>query len=99
MLEAFGLAGRERSRPEELSGGEQQRVALARAFIGSPEVVLADEPTSSLDPEAGALVLAYLARQHTGGVTILLATHDPALAPPEARVCRLERGRLIAPGT
>jgi putative ABC transport system ATP-binding protein len=95
LLHELGLEGRERSRPEELSGGEQQRVALARAMVGAPEVVLADEPTSNLDPEAAALVLAHLQRLHAGGVTILLATHDPALAPTEAQVYRLERGRLV----
>jgi putative ABC transport system ATP-binding protein len=94
LLEEFGLGGRARSRPEELSGGEQQRVALARAVVGEPEVILADEPTSNLDPAAASLVMEHLHRLHARGVAILLATHDPTAAPPGAAVHQLREGRL-----
>ncbi|HEY2336541.1 MAG TPA: ABC transporter ATP-binding protein [Burkholderiales bacterium] len=81
MLAAVGLAGRERSMPRELSGGELQRVAVARALVGEPALVLADEPTGNLDPENASQVLGFmkkLAREK--GAAVILATHSAQAA-------------------
>jgi putative ABC transport system ATP-binding protein len=94
LLARFALEDKFDARPGDLSGGEQQRVALARALAGRPEVLLADEPTSNLDMQAGRLVLATLQELHTDGHTIVLASHDPAAVALAGRVYDLERGRL-----
>jgi len=81
LLDAVGLAGRERALPAQLSGGQQQRVAIARALLGEPRLLLADEPTGNLDSTTGAQILDLLLDlrdQH--GMTILLATHERAIA-------------------
>jgi putative ABC transport system ATP-binding protein len=96
LLTRVGLGAAAHARPEELSGGEQQRVAVARALAGEPEVVLADEPTSNLDPEAGRQLLALLQAIHAEGRTILIATHDPRLIAASEEVYHLEAGRLTA---
>jgi putative ABC transport system ATP-binding protein len=94
-LDAVGLADRARHRAFELSGGEQQRVALARAMVRGPRLLLADEPTGQLDSETGR-EMAGLIRAATGaGTTVILATHDPALAALADRVVRIEDGRLV----
>ncbi|KGE03864.1 ABC transporter ATP-binding protein [Pseudohaliea rubra] len=98
-LEAVGLARRGDSFPDRLSGGEQQRVAIARALIHEPDLVLADEPTGSLDPETGERVLALLLeRARQGRGALLLVTHSEAVAARADRVLRLEHGRLVAEG-
>ena len=95
-LERVGLAGRARSFPDRLSGGEQQRVAIARALIHEPALVLADEPTGNLDTEAAAGVIALLRELAAGeGRLLLLATHSEEAAGAADRVLRLERGRLV----
>jgi putative ABC transport system ATP-binding protein len=94
LLERFGLADKIAARPGEMSGGEQQRVALARALAGRPEVVLADEPTSNLDEEAGRAVIALLRQAHAEGTTVVASSHDPRLEAVATRVCELEGGRL-----
>jgi putative ABC transport system ATP-binding protein len=94
LLEMVGLGHRLRHRPARLSGGEQQRTAIARALIGSPLLILADEPTASLDRETGATVtrmLRDLCREL--GVTIIAATHDPTVAEHADRVLRMSDGR------
>lgn len=94
LLARFGVEDKANARPGELSGGEQQRVALARALAGEPELLLADEPTSNLDPEAGRCVLAYLKELHADGRTVVVASHELAVLDLAGTVYELERGRL-----
>src|SRR5262249_36782695 len=96
MLTRFGLSGKMAARPRELSGGEQQRVAGARALVGRPDVVLADEPTSTLDDESAMAVIALLHQVHSGGTTVVAASHDPRLARLASRVGTLAAGRLTS---
>ncbi|MEV4541785.1 ABC transporter ATP-binding protein [Micromonospora echinaurantiaca] len=96
LLDAVGLAGRERALPAQLSGGQQQRVAIARALMGAPGLLLADEPTGNLDSATGAQILDLLLGlrgQH--GMTILLATHERAVAARCDRLVRLGDGRVV----
>jgi putative ABC transport system ATP-binding protein len=95
MLRDVGLADRAHSAVDTLSGGEQQRVAIARALVHRPPVLLADEPTGNLDEETARQVLPVLmslARQR--GATLLIVTHDAALAQAADRVLELKDGRL-----
>jgi putative ABC transport system ATP-binding protein len=95
LLDAVGLEGRERNRPPELSGGERQRVAIARALANEPPVLLADEPTGSLDSEAGGLVLDLLETlRRERNLTIVLVTHDQGVAARADRIVRMLDGRL-----
>ncbi len=95
LLAAVGLSGRERSMPAKLSGGEQQRVAIARALINHPPVVLADEPTGSLDTGTGATIMDLLLElRETGGITLVVATHDVSVASRCDRVIRIADGRV-----
>ena len=97
LLAAVGLADRLDHFPGQLSGGEQQRVALCRALLVEPPLLLADEPTGNLDPASGELVferLLELSRAH--GTTVVLVTHNPAMAGRCARILTLENGRLHA---
>ncbi|MBI1916010.1 MAG: ABC transporter ATP-binding protein [Planctomycetes bacterium] len=96
LLSRFGLGGKLTARARELSGGEQQRVAVARALAGEPEVVLADEPTSNLDPVTGQGLLDLLRELNAGGTTLILSSHDPAVISLAGRVCELEGGKLRA---
>jgi putative ABC transport system ATP-binding protein len=93
-LGRLGLADRMSSRPGELSGGEQQRVAVARALAGRPELILADEPISNLDPQSGQAVLDLLRQAHGEGVTVILSAHDPAVLSLATAAYELEAGRL-----
>ena len=97
LLGDLGLEGLDRAVPSALSGGEQQRVALARALANQPQVLLADEPTGNLDTEAARQVLGLLARQHDGGQTIVMVTHDPRVAAAADRVLVMQDGRFTAP--
>ena len=94
QLEAVGLSDRLMHKPGQLSGGQQQRVAIARAVVTQPDVILADEPTAGLDPEAAADVLALFDRLHRAGNTIVLITHDRSAAARAARRLCLENGTL-----
>ncbi|MDO4768943.1 MAG: ATP-binding cassette domain-containing protein [Brachymonas sp.] len=96
MLEQVGLGARLRHYPKVLSGGEQQRVALARAFVMQPAVLLADEPTGSLDFATGQEVIAQMfALNQALGSTLVLVTHDIALARQCQRQLTLQAGRLV----
>jgi putative ABC transport system ATP-binding protein len=93
-LAAVGLTPRADHRPEQLSGGERQRVAIARATIMRPAVLLADEPTGNLDSRSGQQVLALLDGLHADGLTLLVVTHDAAVARRAARVVVMDDGRI-----
>jgi cell division transport system ATP-binding protein len=96
-LELVGLAGKERRRPHELSGGEQQRVAIARAFVNRPAILLADEPTGNLDPTTSVGIMRLLDRiNRTHDTTVVMATHDDEIVDQmRKRVVELEDGRLV----
>jgi putative ABC transport system ATP-binding protein len=96
LLAAVGLAGRERSLPARMSGGEQQRIAIARALINTPALLLADEPTGNLDSANAAEILDLLARLRAEHhMTILLASHDPQVCARSERLIRLRDGAVI----
>jgi cell division transport system ATP-binding protein len=95
-LDKVGLAGRERSMPIALSGGEQQRLCIARAVANRPSILLADEPTSNLDPDAAAEVMAIFRAFNQVGVTVVVATHDAVLVERFAtRAIHLSHGRVV----
>ena len=97
MLERVGLGERLHHYPKHLSGGEQQRVALARAFVARPRLLLADEPTGSLDAASGSGVIELLfAMNREYGATLVMVTHDETLAARCARSVRLAAGRIVA---
>ncbi len=96
LLDEVGLAERERSFPDRLSGGEQQRVAIARALVQDPRIVLADEPTGNLDDATGEMVMGLLERvTRRAGRTLLLVTHSPHVAARADRVYVIEEGHVV----
>lgn len=96
-LDKVGLLERERANPIALSGGEQQRLCLARAVVNRPSILIADEPTASLDAETARQMMDIFRSFNEVGVTVLVATHDETLASAYAgRVLRLDQGRLAA---
>ena len=96
VLELVGLADKENSYPDQLSGGEQQRVAIARALAPSPAVLIADEPTGNLDTETGRQIADLLfAKQAERRMTMLLVTHDPSLAARCSRQIRVRSGEIV----
>jgi cell division transport system ATP-binding protein len=94
-LDKVGLLERERANPIQLSGGEQQRLAIARAVVNRPALLIADEPTANLDAESAARILEIFVAFHQVGVTVLIATHDPALVSRFGKkILHLEEGRI-----
>jgi putative ABC transport system ATP-binding protein len=93
-LKDFGLENRADHKPDQLSGGQRQRVAIARATIMQPALILADEPTGNLDRHTGDEVVHLLEALNAGGVTLIVVTHDPALAARARRQLVMEDGRL-----
>ncbi len=94
-----GLEERLTHYPSELSGGQQQRVAIARALVNNPGIILADEPTGNLDQKSGRAIMDLFRELNRNGSTILLITHDVALANEASRVVRIDNGRLTAATT
>ena len=94
MLDRVGLAGKADRSPESLSIGEQQRVAVARALVHEPQIVWADEPTGSLDSYSTSAVVDLLAQLNSEGNTIVVVTHNPAVAEATTRVLQMSGGRL-----
>ncbi len=96
VLDMVGLAGKEKRRPHELSGGEQQRVAIARAFVNRPAILLADEPTGNLDPTTSLGIMRLLDRINRTGTTVVMATHDDEIVDQmRKRVVELQAGAMV----
>ncbi len=93
-LAAVGLAARAAHRPDQLSGGERQRVAIARAVVMDPAILLADEPTGNLDRHSALEVMELLEAMNRRGLTLIVVTHDPAIADRARRVVRLADGEI-----
>ncbi|WP_046866061.1 ABC transporter ATP-binding protein [Microvirga massiliensis] len=96
LLRRVGLGMRSDHRPAQMSGGEQQRVAIARAVINDPELLLADEPTGALDTRTGEEILSLLQELHRAGLTLLVATHNPAVAAQAGRIICLRDGAVTS---
>ena len=95
VLRLVGMEDRQTALPPSLSGGEQQRVAVARAIVGDPKIILADEPTGSLDEDSAGIIMELLKRVHIRGATVIIATHDKDLIRKTGgRVLFLNNGRL-----
>jgi putative ABC transport system ATP-binding protein len=99
LLDLLGLADKASAVPGVLSGGQRQRLALARALANEPTLLLADEPTGSLDSDGGQEVIELLRRLHSGGQTVLLVTHDGNVAAAAERVVAMLDGRIVPRGT
>ncbi|WP_100809668.1 MULTISPECIES: ABC transporter ATP-binding protein [unclassified Microbacterium] len=95
-LERVGLKHRLRHQPRHLSGGERQRVAIARAVVGKPDLLLADEPTGSLDSRSGAAVVEILRELNEAGTTVVVITHDQDLADRMPRQVRIRDGEVVS---
>ena len=96
LLERLGLGERIGHRPDELSGGERQRVAICRALVGTPAILMADEPTGNLDSQAGEEVLKTFDELHRAGHTIVMVTHDADVAARAQRTIHIADGRVVA---
>ena len=100
ILSRLGVADRLDHRPADLSGGEQQRVAIARALVKSPDILFADEPTGNLDEENTNVIMALLSDLNRQGLTIVMVTHDLALARATSqKLLRMHYGRIVDQGS
>ena len=99
VLDRVGLLERMDHRPTELSGGQQERVAIARALVTRPSLILADEPTGNLDSRTGAEIMQMFHELHRAGNTIVLITHDPAIAAQAPRAIHIHDGRVVNPAS
>ncbi len=96
LIERFGLAGKENSRPNKLSGGQQQRVAIARALMMNPQLLLADEPTGNLDSKTGDEIMSLFEELNKkDGVTIAIVTHEPNIAKRTRRHIHVSDGKIV----
>ena len=98
MLKLVGLEDRMDHKPNQLSGGQCQRVAIARAMVGSPSLLLADEPTGALDTQSGGQVMDLFRELNRGGVTIIMITHSPEVARQAQKTYLIRDGRIQAGG-
>lgn len=95
-LERVGLSGRLHHRPNQLSGGQQQRVAVARALATKPSLILADEPTGNLDSKSSREIMNLIRELHAAGNSIILITHDDAIAASAPRQVRIIDGKIVS---
>ncbi len=94
-IRLIGLEDRLKHKPSELSGGQQQRVAIARALVGTPAILLADEPTGALDRKTGEEVMALFKELHSLGNTIIMITHDENIAKQAERIIKIVDGNIV----
>jgi putative ABC transport system ATP-binding protein len=95
VLASVGLSDRLKHKPSELSGGQRQRVAIARAIVNKPSIILADEPTGNLDSQAGGDILEIFNELHSQGHTIIIVTHDIAVANRANRIIKIIDGKIV----
>lgn len=95
VLQSVGLGDRLKHKPGELSGGERQRVAIARAIVNDPSILLADEPTGNLDSQSGGDILEIFKNLHSQGNTVIMVTHDQAIASRAQRIIKIIDGKIV----